>query len=200
MSKNKKAKDMNAGGNEGNDVAKGNDVDDNESNVVADNSGRNVKKGRRGYIPIVNRAISGHIEWENENREVEQKENDKEKTKRTIKETHGKTKETNPIEERKKITAKRGYKTKESNKKNLSFQTTLQKERVSMIQIRRNYEKSKDKIIHNINDEAVDDDEVETEGGVGDVEEVVAISSGGVESQEVEGPEPERKKRKFSKV
>ena len=45
MSQNKKAKYMNAGGNKGNDVAKGNGVDDNESNVVADNSGRNVKKG-----------------------------------------------------------------------------------------------------------------------------------------------------------
>ena len=47
MSQDEIAEYMNAGVNEGNDVA--------------DNSGRTVERGRRDYIPIINGVSSGHI-------------------------------------------------------------------------------------------------------------------------------------------
>ena len=62
---------------------------------------------------------------------------------------------------------------KGSNKKNLRNQTVQRKETVD------------------INDnEEVEDDEGEDE----EVDAIEAVSSGGIESQEVEGPEPEPKK------
>ena len=83
------------------------------------------------------------------------------------------------IKERRKIKAKRGYKMKGSNKKNLRNQTVQRKETVD------------------INDnEEVEDDEGEDE----EVDAIEAVSSGGIESQEVEGPEPEPKKRKIGRV
>ena len=68
---------------------------------------------------------------------------------------------------------------KGSNKKNLRNQTVQRKETVV------------------INDnEEVEDDEGEDE----EVDAIEAVSSGGIESQEVEGPEPEPKKRKIGRV
>ena len=69
MSQDEIAEYMNAGVNEGNDVA--------------DNKGKTVKSGRRVSIPIINGSMNGHIErkW----KEIEQREDDKEKPKKTIK-------------------------------------------------------------------------------------------------------------------